>query len=66
MLEMGKGYLFEVHQRRFTLNEDNYYVNLGFYNRFFRCYALIDLKVDNFDKDCYNKINMYVDLTNRV
>lgn len=46
LLEMGKGYLFEARQKRFTLNEDNYYVNLVFYNRLLRCYVLIDLKVD--------------------
>lgn len=27
LLEMGKGYLFEARQKRFTLNEDSYYVD---------------------------------------
>ncbi len=32
LLELGKGYLFEARQKRFTFNEDNYYVDLVFYN----------------------------------
>ena len=27
LLELGKGYLFEARQKRFTFNEDNYYVD---------------------------------------
>ncbi|HAP19792.1 MAG TPA: hypothetical protein DCR27_00795, partial [Lachnospiraceae bacterium] len=27
LLEMGKGYLFESRQKRFTFNEDSYYVD---------------------------------------
>lgn len=46
LLEMGKGFLFEAHQKRFTFDEDNYYVDLVFYNRLLQCYVLIDLKVD--------------------
>lgn len=46
LLELGKGYLFEARQKRFTYDEDNFYVDLVFYNRLLRCYVLIDLKVD--------------------
>ena len=43
LLELGKGYLFEARQKRFTFDEDHYYVDLVFYNRLLRCYVLIDL-----------------------
>ena len=46
LLEMGKGYLFEKRQKRFTFNEDNYYVDLVLYNRLLKCYVLVDLKID--------------------
>lgn len=45
LLELGKGYLFEARQKRFTYGEDSFYVDLVFYNRLLRCYALFDLKV---------------------
>ena len=49
LLELGKGYLFEARQKRFTYDEDNFYVDLVFYNRLLRCYVLIQSldKVDN-------------------
>lgn len=44
---MGKGFLFEARQKRFTFDEDNYYVDLVLYNRLLQCYVLIDLKSTN-------------------
>ncbi len=46
LLELGKGFLFEARQKRFTFDEDHFYVDLVFYNRLLRCYVLIDLKLD--------------------
>ncbi len=43
LLELGKGFLFEARQKRFTFDEDHYFVDLVFYNRLLRCYVLIDL-----------------------
>lgn len=37
---MGKGYLFEARQKRFTFNEDNFYFDLVTYNRLLHCYHL--------------------------
>ena len=44
LLELGKGFLFEARQKRFTFDERNFYVDLVFYNRLLKCYVLIDLK----------------------
>jgi len=33
LLELGKGFLFEARQKRFTFDEENFYVDLVFYNR---------------------------------
>lgn len=46
LLELGKGFLFEARQKRFTFDEDHYFVDLVFYNRLLRCYVIIDLKLD--------------------
>src|SRR5262249_42333868 len=46
LLELGKGFLFEARQKRFTFDEDHFFVDLVFYNRLLRCYVLIDLKLD--------------------
>ena len=46
LLELGKGFLFEARQKRFSFDEDDYYVDLVLYNRLLQCYVLVDLKVD--------------------
>ena len=45
LLELGKGFLFEARQKRFTFDEEHFFVDLVFYNRLLRCYVLIDLKI---------------------
>ncbi len=65
LLELGKGYLFEARQKRFTFNEDNYYVDLVFYNRILRCYVLIDLKVDKLTHQDIGQMQMYVNAFDR-
>jgi predicted nuclease of restriction endonuclease-like (RecB) superfamily len=45
LLELGKGFLFESRQKRFTFDEEHFFVDLVFYNRQLRCYVLIDLKI---------------------
>jgi predicted nuclease of restriction endonuclease-like (RecB) superfamily len=46
LLELGKGFLFEARQKRFTFDGDHYFLDLVFYNRLLRCYVVIDLKLD--------------------
>jgi predicted nuclease of restriction endonuclease-like (RecB) superfamily len=46
LLELGRGVLFEARQKRFTFDNDHFYVDLVFYNRLLRCYVIIDLKRD--------------------
>jgi predicted nuclease of restriction endonuclease-like (RecB) superfamily len=65
LLELGKGYLFEARQKRFTFNEDNYYVDLVFYNRLLRCYVLIDLKIDKLTHQDLGQMQMYVNYYDR-
>ena len=47
LLELGKGFLFETRQKRFSYDDKHFFVNLVFYNRLLQCYVLIDLKLMN-------------------
>jgi predicted nuclease of restriction endonuclease-like (RecB) superfamily len=60
LLELGKGFLFEARQRRFTFDEDHYFVDLVFYNRLLRCYVIIDLKLDKLTHQDLGQMQMYV------
>jgi len=60
ILEMGKGFLFEARQKRFTFDEDHFFVDLVFYNRLLRCYVLIDLKIGKLTHQDLGQMQMYV------
>jgi predicted nuclease of restriction endonuclease-like (RecB) superfamily len=60
LLELGKGFLFEARQKRFTFDEDHYFVDLVFYNRLLRCYVLFDLKLDKLGHQDLGQMQMYV------
>jgi predicted nuclease of restriction endonuclease-like (RecB) superfamily len=60
LLEMGKGFLFEARQKRFTFDEDHFFVDLVFYNRLLRCYVLLDLKLGKLAHQDLGQMQMYV------
>jgi len=59
MLELGKGFLFEGRQKRITLNDNHYYVDLSFYNRLPKCFVLIDLKIGKLTHQDFGQMQMY-------
>ena len=65
LLELGKGFLFESRQKRFTFDEDNFFVDLVFYNRLLQCYVLIDLKTDKLTHQDLGQMQMYVNYFDR-
>lgn len=65
LLELGKGFLFEARQKRFTLDEDHFYVDLVFYNRLLRCYVLVDLKLEKLTHQDLGQMQMYVNYFDR-
>ncbi len=65
LLELGKGFLFEARQKRFTFEEESFYVDLVFYNRLLQCYVLIDLKVDKLAHQDLGQMQMYVNYYDR-
>lgn len=65
LLELGKGFLFEARQKRFTFDEEHYFVDLVFYNRLLQCYVLIDLKTDKLTHQDLGQMQMYVNYFDR-
>lgn len=65
LLEMGKGFLFEARQKRFTFDEENFYVDLVLYNRILQCYVLVDLKIDKLTHQDLGQMQMYVNYFDR-
>ena len=65
LLEMGKGFLFEARQKRFTFEERHFYVDLVLYNRLLQCYVLVDLKMDDLTHQDLGQMQMYVNYFDR-
>ena len=65
MLELGKGFLFEGRQRRFTFEGDSFFVDLVFYNRLLKCFVLFDLKIGKLTHQDIGQMQMYVNYYDR-
>lgn len=65
LLELGKGFLYEQRQKRFSFHDKNFYVDLILYNRLLRCYVLIDFKADELTHQDLGQMQMYVNYYDR-
>ena len=65
LLELGKGFLFESRQKRFTFDDKHFFVDLVFYNRLLQCYVLIDLKTETLTHQDLGQMQMYVNYYDR-
>jgi predicted nuclease of restriction endonuclease-like (RecB) superfamily len=60
LLELGKGFTFVARQKRITIANRHYYIDLVFYNRLLRCFVLIDLKTGELDHSDIGQMNFYL------
>jgi len=51
LLEMGRGFSFVARQKHFSFDGRNFYIDLVFYHYILKCFILIDLKIDDFQKN---------------
>jgi hypothetical protein len=60
LLEMGKGFCFVARQKRITINNQHYYIDLVLFNRKLKCLVLIDLKMGEFTHQDAGQMNFYL------
>jgi predicted nuclease of restriction endonuclease-like (RecB) superfamily len=65
LLELGKGFTFVARQKRISLDDDHFYIDLVFYNTILKCYVLIDLKIGKLVHQDLGQIQMYVNYYDR-
>ena len=65
MLEMGKGFSFVARQKRIMLEDDEFFVDLVFYNRLLRCFVVIELKTGELTHQDLGQLQMYVNFYDR-
>ena len=62
LMEMGKGYAFVGRQQHIHTDDDDYYIDLVFYNYMLKCFVLIDLKTRKISYEDVGQMDMYLKL----
>lgn len=60
LLELGHGFCFEAKQKRITIGEKYYFIDLVFYHRILKCHILIDLKMKEVEHENIGQLKTYI------
>ena len=60
LLELGKGFSFVARQKRMRFGDEDFYVDLVFYNYILKCFVLIDLKIGKLTHQDIGQMDGYV------
>ena len=58
--EMGNDFAFMARQKRISVDDEDYYIDLLFFNRRLRCMVAIDLKLSNFKAAYKGQMELYL------
>ncbi|OWV02668.1 MULTISPECIES: YhcG family protein [unclassified Fibrobacter] len=62
LMEMGKGYALVNRQQHIHTEDDDYYIDLVFYNYMLKCFVLVDLKTRKISYEDVGQMDMYLKL----
>jgi predicted nuclease of restriction endonuclease-like (RecB) superfamily len=65
LLELGNGFSFVARQKRILLEDDEFFVDLTFYNRLLRCFVIIEIKTHRMTHSDLGQLQMYVNYFDR-
>ena len=65
LLELGNGFSFIARQKRILLGDDEFFVDLTFYNRLLRCFVIIEIKTHKMAHNDLGQLQMYVNYFDR-
>jgi predicted nuclease of restriction endonuclease-like (RecB) superfamily len=60
LLELGRGFSFVARQKRLRMDDEDFYVDLVFYNYLLKCFVLVDLKVGALTHQDIGQMDSYV------
>jgi len=64
MLELGSGFAYVGNQFNLVVENDDYFLDLLFYNYRLRCFVLFELKIGEFKPEYAGKLNFYINTVN--
>ena len=62
LMEMGKGYALVARQQHIRTEENDYYIDLVFYNYLIKSFILVDLKVNRITYQDVGQMDMYLQM----
>jgi predicted nuclease of restriction endonuclease-like (RecB) superfamily len=65
LLELGNGFSFVARQRRILLEDDEFFIDLVFYNRLLKSFVLFDIKTAKITHKDIGQLQMYVNYYDR-
>ena len=65
LLELGNGFSFVARQKRILLEDDEFFIDLVFYNRLLRCFVIIEIKTHKITHSDVGQLQMYVNYYDR-
>jgi predicted nuclease of restriction endonuclease-like (RecB) superfamily len=60
IIELGSDFAFLARQKRITIDNDDYYIDLLFYHRRLKCLVAIDLKLGKFEAAFKGQMELYL------
>ena len=66
LLEMGKGFSFVARQKRILIEDDEFFIDLVFYNRLLRCFVVVELKTGKLTHQDLGQLQMCVNYYDRT
>ncbi len=65
LLELGNGFSFVARQKRILLEDDEFFIDLVFYNRLLRCFVITEIKTHKITHANIGQLQMYVNYYDR-
>ena len=65
LLELGRGFSFVARQKRFTVDGQDFFIDLVFYNYILKCFVLFDLKTGTLTHQDLGQMQMYINYYTR-
>ena len=65
LLELGNGFSFVARQKRILLEDDEFFIDLVFYNRLLRCFVIAEIKTHKISHEDIGQLQMYVNYYDR-
>ena len=66
LMEMGKGYALVARQQYIRTEENDYYIDLVFYNYLIKSFILVDLKVNRITYQDVGQMDMYLQMYDKM